>query len=92
MRVGALIRACAHAMERFGIKREEHPIHPHITLGRVRSQRNYTLLKKEIEEGMKTRPSETTAFTVDTLTLYQSDLTPQGPRYTSLYSAIFAMT
>lgn len=63
-----------------GIPREARPFHPHATLARVKArppQELAELLSKHTATVFGTAG-------VDEVKLYQSDLTPQGPRYTVL--------
>ncbi|HEY2389119.1 MAG TPA: RNA 2',3'-cyclic phosphodiesterase [Candidatus Binatia bacterium] len=85
-----LAREVGEASVRIGVAREVRPFHPHVTLGRVRSQR----------EGSRRRPprlSETLRAVLDgartcffgtapaqSLVLFRSDTDPRGARYTPL--------
>lgn len=71
-------------LEKLGIPKEEREFHPHITLGRVRSPKNKEALKNIIET-TKFEPSS--KINVVHLTLFKSQLTPQGPIYTPLFIA-----
>ena len=74
------------ALTKAGVKREDRDFHPHLTLGRVRRH----VSRDQINEIGKTFSQ----FKVDSLGtvkiseihLYQSELTRQGPIYTSLYT------
>jgi 2'-5' RNA ligase len=57
---------------------------PHVTLGRSRSERGLDRLAAAIAAAAGRRLGEQQ---VDALTLFQSDLTPEGPVYTPLYHA-----
>ena len=79
-------------LQSIGIAGEEmlkNKFHPHITLGRVRSQKNIDKLRKLIE---------TAGFEVSSiikaeyLTLFMSRLTPQGSVYTPLFKAKMAIS
>lgn len=65
---------------------EDRGFTPHLTVGRVRSLRGWenTLAKMKEHERLLFGES-----TVDRVTLYQSDLRPEGPIYTSLGSVPF---
>ena len=72
-------------VERLGIKKESKKYVGHITLGRVKSQRNISKLKNALK-------SETECCfgheKVTSLSLIQSKLTPTGPIYTRLNNFI----
>lgn len=64
------------------IPRDRRPFHAHVTLGRVKSPFGAYAIKGELEEvgpTLRDKPFETQA-----LSLYTSELTPQGPIYTRL--------
>lgn len=79
-----LARDLEDKLEKIGILKEDREFHPHITLGRVKSPKNKDRLKSIIET-TKFEPSSKIA--VDHLTLFKSQLTPQGPIYTPLFIA-----
>lgn len=69
------------ALKALGFPREDRPFHPHITLGRVKRPVTITELLRLLGE------YRATAFGVvpaTYLTLFRSDLSPQGPTYTPL--------
>lgn len=68
-----------------GFEPEDRDFYPHLTLARIKSNRNCYKLKKMIERIL---PSG--SFTADRLTLFQSILSPKGPTYTILHQAYFA--
>jgi 2'-5' RNA ligase len=72
----------ARAAGAIGLAPETRPFAPHVTLGRVRreSQKGGVLASLEPEN-----PFNTDAFTVDAVSLFSSELTPQGARYTRLH-------
>lgn len=72
-----------------GIAREERRFHPHITLGRVRSQKNSDKLRKLIET---TGFEAGVTIKAEFLTLFMSRLTPQGSVYTPLFKAKMAIS
>jgi len=67
-----------------GIPKEDRKFHPHLTLGRVRSLKNIEKLRqiievKKFEPGSKVK--------VEHITLFKSQLTPQGSIYSPLFKA-----
>ena len=67
--------------EKIGFQPEDRPFHPHLTLGRMRSNRG----KDELVRGMERyREEEFGSFQVEKVVLIKSDLTPTGPIYTRL--------
>ncbi len=77
------------SLEGLGFKKEERSFKSHLTLGRMRSFKNFENLKpllKEIEFQGEV-DSE-----INEIILFQSQLTPQGPIYTKLYEAKFNKT
>jgi 2'-5' RNA ligase len=67
-------------MEALGFKREERAFHPHVTLGRVKSQRRIETLLRRIES----ITFESQPVTINEITLMKSTLTPAGSIYTPL--------
>ncbi len=65
---------------------EERAFTPHLTLGRVRSLRGWERVLLILKAHEQTYFGEST---IDHMTLYQSELRPDGPRYTSLGAAFF---
>ena len=61
---------------------------PHITLGRLRSQRGWDRVLAKIKEHLQQDFSESI---IDTLTLYESDLQPGGAVYTPLGSVALSV-
>ncbi len=69
------------ALRHTGFQPEDRPFHPHLTLGRTRSNRG----KDELVRGMDRYREETFgSFQVDRVVLFKSDLTPRGSIYTKL--------
>lgn len=68
------------AFERIGFQPEDRPFHPHLTLGRVKSNRG----KNELVRGMEGYKEEFGNFQVEKVILFKSDLRPMGPIYTTL--------
>jgi 2'-5' RNA ligase len=71
----------ADVMGRFGYKKEERAFTPHITIGRVKSNRNTRELLTRLDELKAIRFSD---FEVLNITLMKSELTPSGAKYYSL--------
>jgi 2'-5' RNA ligase len=66
-------------LEALGIARAERPYSPHLTLARVREAGG--LRTSTLFEGQPSRLGETR---VETITLFQSRLSPKGPTYVAL--------
>lgn len=69
------------SFEKLGFPSEDRPFQPHLTLGRVKSNRGREDLIKSLE---KHREEEFGDFAVERLVLFRSDLKPTGPIYTPL--------
>jgi 2'-5' RNA ligase len=67
-----------------GLPKEERPFAAHVTLGRVRSPHRLPPLARAVHECAWRKPAP---WTVTVLTLYQSVLGSDGPRYTVLAEA-----
>ena len=76
-----LYKDIANEMTRFGYQKEERAFTPHITIGRVKSQRNMGELLKRLDE-FKGR--SIAGFEVQKITLMKSELKPSGAKYYSL--------
>jgi RNA 2',3'-cyclic 3'-phosphodiesterase len=63
--------------ERIGFPPEGRPFHPHITLGRVREGHRLPAGALETLDALEPQPP----FRAERLTLFESELTRQGPRY-----------
>ncbi len=68
-------------LERVGFQPENRPFQPHLTLGRMRSNRGKSELVTAME---KHREEEFGNLEVEKVILFKSDLTPNGPIYTPL--------
>lgn len=83
---GDTLKNLHEAIERetgkLGFKHEDRTFSPHLTLGRVRSQKNREILIKSFEEFDKI---ELGAFDVREVSLMKSDLSPKGAVYTQLW-------
>lgn len=69
------------ALETAGFPREERPYRPHLTLGRMKTDRRIEGLDKAVEDH---RGFEAGNFTAREMILFRSDLKPTGPVYTAL--------
>ena len=67
-----------------GLKPDEKPFNPHLTIGRVRSNRNAADLVRVLEENKNKSFGK---ISVRQVVLMQSRLTAKGPEYTLLQSA-----
>jgi 2'-5' RNA ligase len=67
--------------EKIGFESEERPFHPHLTLGRVKSNRGREELVGRME---KYGEVEFGDLPVERVVLFKSDLRPSGPIYTLL--------
>jgi 2'-5' RNA ligase len=68
-----------------GIPNEDHPFTPHVTVARLRDERGWSNRRKRA--GALRLDDESPSFgalPIERLTLFQSELTPDGPRYTAL--------
>ena len=71
----------ASAMVKFGYQKEERGFTPHVTIGRVKSNRNLGELLRRLEEFKVTDFPD---FVVKNVTLMKSELKPSGAKYYSL--------
>jgi 2'-5' RNA ligase len=84
---GALIslaRVVDETMHGLGFDLEERPFSPHLTIGRVNRDVPEHELPRIGEIILKNQPGEIGGIQVQSVTLYRSDLRPQGPLYTPL--------
>jgi RNA 2',3'-cyclic 3'-phosphodiesterase len=79
---GTIARKIDKRLERLGIEREGRPFRSHLTLARLKQPRDCTSQLENLDSGLKGLPKM--SFDVGEITLYQSDLGPQGPTYNSL--------
>lgn len=73
-----------NAFAKIGFPREDKTLHPHITLGRIRSSSNIKLFLKKMQD--ITLSKKMGSFTVKEIHLMESKLSSKGPLYTSLHS------
>lgn len=71
------------ALEPLGFPPEEKPYHPHLTLARIKRD-NALVGSALLENAVLEREQHFGTFTVDRLTLFQSDLDSTGATYTPL--------
>jgi 2'-5' RNA ligase len=76
-----LAEALEHEACSLSLRRDERPYSPHVTLGRLRSSRALPALLRQLRVADWHPPA---SWRVSALTLYQSVLTPTGPRYSIL--------
>jgi 2'-5' RNA ligase len=80
-KLAALAGAVERCAEQVGVPRERHPFAAHLTLGRVKSDRNVKRLMSAIENQ---RHVPLGKDTVKEFVLYESTLTDRGPEYEAL--------
>jgi 2'-5' RNA ligase len=84
-----MLSSCVENLEsRFadlGVARESKPFSPHITIGRVRRDRSSGGIRSAVER----LHFDPVVQPVESLTLFSSVLSQQGPTYTRLCSAAF---
>lgn len=80
-RLAALAGAVERAAEQVGVPRERHPFVAHLTIGRVKSNRNVKRLRAAIENQREVPLGKDEVAQFE---LYQSTLTNQGPIYTPI--------
>ena len=71
----------AKGLERLGYQEEERNFTPHLTIGRVKSNRNSGELIRKMDE---IKAASFSGFEVQNITLMKSELKPSGPIYYSL--------
>ena len=79
-----LQRSITQALEPLGFKPEKRPFTPHLTLARVRNKANRDELELFTKPARRTRLTGTFSWSVVDFHLVQSELLPQGPKYTLL--------
>jgi len=81
--VAILKNAVEEQFEPFGIKPEKRPFKPHLTLGRFKDRPEEKTLLKCLTEFENFKSS---AFNVNNLVLFKSDLSSKGPVYTKIFT------
>ncbi len=76
-----LAREVNRALERDGFGRADKPFRPHVTLGRVRRGR---CIRWPLSDDLTISQA---AFSIDSIALIESRLTPRGPVYTPIETA-----
>jgi len=79
--IAAIAQEIDEKLSKLGFKREERKFSPHLTIARVKTSRNKDKLLQIIE---KYRDAEFSDMKIGSLKLKKSDLTPNGPIYTTL--------
>jgi 2'-5' RNA ligase len=74
------------SMSLLGYKKEEREFKPHLTLGRVRSQKGTVSVVNELDNF---KDKEFGSFTVGRIKLMRSELKPKGPEYSCLSEVPF---
>ena len=75
-----------HGFEDLGFEREDRPFRAHWTLARIKSPQGLTGLERALESGSGLMAG---AFTARSLTLFRSELRPQGAVYSKLAEYAF---
>jgi 2'-5' RNA ligase len=78
-----LVEELEIAYEQIGIAREDRPFHPHLTLGRNKTNQPNEKLFQRLSGWMG---DESEPFGVEEIILYKSDLKPLGPIYSKICS------
>ncbi|MDP9160134.1 MAG: RNA 2',3'-cyclic phosphodiesterase [Acidobacteriota bacterium] len=79
-----LARTVDHALAPLGIAREEHLFQPHLTLARAKRNSPAFALKHLQEKLTIMQPPEFGTMTAREFFLYESQLSPERPRYTKI--------
>lgn len=67
-----------------GFEADQKPFKTHITLARIKRERNPAQIKQIVSTLNNIPPAPQIGFFIDHITIFQSVLTPQGPIYTAL--------
>ncbi len=79
-----------NAMARLGYPREQRPYQPHLTLARVARNAPAAVIRQISQVLRQETVGYLGSVRVEAIHLYRSDLSPQGPRYTRLFTAALA--
>lgn len=82
--VSLLAAKVDNAMQSLGFESEDRPFSPHLTIGRVSRDVSESALPAIAEVVLKNQPGEIGMIRIQAVTLFRSDLRPQGPIYTPL--------
>lgn len=83
-RLGILARKIDDALAPLGFPREEREFRPHLTIGRIK----FLADRESLTRALAFHTNESFgAVRVESVHLFQSTLTPQGPIYTKLFTA-----
>jgi 2'-5' RNA ligase len=82
--LSAMQEAIEKAVSPFGFPRENRPFRPHLTIGRVRSNKRRDALIEAIRPSLDLHLG---SFTVESVVQFESQLHPSGARYISLWEA-----
>ncbi|MDI6890924.1 MAG: RNA 2',3'-cyclic phosphodiesterase [Thermodesulfovibrionales bacterium] len=81
-----LQRDIEYSLALIGYQREDKEFHPHLTLGRVRSQKGMANLINELDNF---KEKDFGSVTVEGIKLMKSELKPMGAEYSCLYEIPF---
>jgi len=81
-RLSRIAESLEKALSKIGFQGDQKPFSPHITIGRIRSLKNFDALSKSISNY---QIIESCAQTISKIILFQSILSSEGPTYKSLY-------
>jgi len=77
-------------MLKLGFEKDPRQFEPHLTIGRVRSEHNKEKLMEKIISLPPEVLLESGSCRINSLTLFKSTLTPEGPIYSVLHEANFS--
>ena len=80
--LGAVAQAVDGALARIGFPRERRAFHPHLTLARVTAIRGANELMNVVESHKR---AQLPPATIGEIALYESELLPEGAKYTALH-------
>ena len=84
--------ALENKLKQIGFEKEKRGFSSHITLGRVRTEKNLPKLIKALEFAGTSLGKNRHNFSVKNITLFLSRLSPQGPDYTVLKESALKTT
>ncbi|HUT24909.1 MAG TPA: RNA 2',3'-cyclic phosphodiesterase [Sumerlaeia bacterium] len=88
--LGILASGIERALRPLGFPPEQRPFHAHLTLARIKSLRDVEAMMQVVRSHGK--HSALGEAEVDRVTLYKSDLSPQGATYTALHRWPLSLT